>query len=112
MAHLWVEDLAEGNVLSLKPAAKNKIYNLDGNEKISIKRIAETIQKNIGGVKIEYIPSRPGDFSGKDVLSNLSKEELGWEPRTNFEDGVRKYIAWYQEREERRKKDRQKMEAI
>src|SRR3989338_4831066 len=31
---VYVEDLAEGNVLALKSIAKNKIYNLDGTEKI------------------------------------------------------------------------------
>ncbi|MEW6006735.1 MAG: NAD-dependent epimerase/dehydratase family protein [bacterium] len=98
---VYVEDLAEGNVLALKSIAKNKIYNLDGKEKVTIKQIAETIQKIMGNVKIEYIPARPGDFSGKEVSSELAKEELGWEPKVNFEEGVRRYISWYKEREER-----------
>src|SRR5207253_2590664 len=42
---VYVEDLAEGNVLALKPIAANKIYNLDGTEKVTIKQIAETVQK-------------------------------------------------------------------
>ena len=92
---VYVEDLAEGTVLAIKSIAKNKIYNLDGKEKISIRQIAETIQKIIGNVKIEYIPSRPGDFSGKDVSSRLAREELGWEATTPFEVGVQKYVEWY-----------------
>jgi UDP-glucose 4-epimerase len=100
---VYVEDLAEGNTLGLMPIAKNKIYNLDGNEKITIKQIAETVQKIIGNVKIEYTPARPGDFSGKEVSSERAHMELGWVPKTSFEDGVRKYVQWYKEREERRK---------
>jgi UDP-glucose 4-epimerase len=46
-------------------------------------------------VKIEYVPARPGDFSGKEVSSQLAKNELGWEPRMPFEEGVRRYIEWY-----------------
>ena len=42
---VYVEDLAEGNVLALKPSAAGKTYNLDGKEKVSIKQIAETVQK-------------------------------------------------------------------
>jgi len=100
---VYVEDLAEGNVLGLKTIAKNKTYNLDGTEKVTIKQIAETIAKIIGNVKIEYIPARPGDFSGKEVSSLLAEKELGWKPLINFEEGVRRYIKWYKNREEQRK---------
>ncbi len=92
---VYVEDLAEGNILALKPAAKNKIYNLDGTELVTIKQIAEAIQRLVGGVQIEYVPGRPGDFSGKEISSRLAKEELGWEPAVRFEEGLRRYIAWY-----------------
>jgi len=96
---VYVEDLAEGNVLALKSTAANKIYNLDGNEKVTIKQIAEAVQKNIGNVTIEYIPARPGDFSGKEVSSQLAKTDLGWEPTVSFEEGIKRYIEWYKERE-------------
>jgi UDP-glucose 4-epimerase len=95
---VYVEDLAEGNMLALKSIGKNKIYNLDGNEKVTIKQIAETVQKVIGNVKIEYVPARPGDFSGKEVSSQLAKTELGWEPKVSFEEGVKRYVEWYKAR--------------
>lgn len=94
---VYVEDLAEGNVLALKPAAANKIYNLDGEETVTIRQIAEGIQRILGQVRIEYVPARPGDFSGKEVSSRRAKEELGWEPSVSFEEGLKRYIAWYKE---------------
>lgn len=94
---VYVEDLAEGNVLGLKKVAENKIYNLDGKEKISIRQIAETIRKLLGQVEIEYIEGRAGDFSGKEVLSIRARDELGWEPRVSLEEGISKYIRWIQE---------------
>lgn len=92
---VYVEDLAEGNVLALHSVAANKVYNLDGSERVTIKQIAETVKKLIGGVKIEYVPARPGDFSGKEVSSQLAKNELGWDPKIGFEEGVQRYIDWY-----------------
>ncbi len=92
---IYVEDLAEGNVLALKSAAKNKIYNLDGKEKVTIKQIAETVQRLLGDVKIESVPARPGDFPGKEISSELARKELGWEPKVSLEEGVRRYIQWY-----------------
>lgn len=100
---VYVEDLAEGNVLALKPVAKGRIYNLDGRERVSIREIAETLQRLLGDVKIEYVPARPGDFSGKGVSSERAKRELDWEPRTSFEEGLRRYVEWFKGREEERR---------
>ena len=109
---IYVEDLAEGNVLALKSIANNKIYNLDGIEKITIKQIAETIQKINGNVKIEYVPARTGDFSGKEVSSDRAKEELGWVPKTTFNEGLKKYIDWYIQCERKREEDWEKLDDI
>ena len=100
---IYVEDLAEGNVLALKPSAKNSTYNLDGREKVTIRQLAETVQRIVGEVAIEYTPTRPGDFSGKDVSSEKARRELGWEPATTMEEGVDRYIEWVKEQERRQK---------
>ncbi len=101
---VYVEDLAEGNVLALKPIAENKIYNLEGTEKVTIRQIAETIQRILGQVEIKFVEGRPGDFSGKEISNRRALEDLGWEPRVSFEEGVRRYIDWYREQEELREK--------
>lgn len=95
---IYVEDLAEGNVLALKEAAKNREYNLEGAERISIRQIAETTQRILGEVKIEYVDGRRGDFSGVEISRQRAKDELDWEPTTSFEDGMRKYIDWHREK--------------
>ena len=99
---VYVEDLAEGNVLTLQSIARNRVYNLDGSEKVTIRRIAETVAHVVGGVRIEQVPARAGDFAGKVVSSGRAREELGWEPEVSFEEGVRRYVAWYREREQSR----------
>lgn len=92
---VYVEDLAEGSVLALQHIAKNRIYNLNGSEKITIRQIAETIQKLLSKVKIQYVKERPADFSGKEVLARRAEKELDWKPRTSFEEGLRRYIEWH-----------------
>lgn len=95
---VYVEDLAEGNVLALKPIAANKIYNLDGTERVTIRQIAETVKTLVGNVRIESVPARAGDFGGKEVSSELARRELGWIPKVDFREGVRRYAEWYRER--------------
>ncbi len=109
---VYVEDLAEGNVYGLKSIAKNRTYNLEGTEKVSIRQIAETVQKLIGGVEIEFSPARPGDFSGQEISTKLAKEELGWEAKTKFEEGLKKYIEWYKDEEEKKKSAWKNIDAL
>ena len=94
---IYVEDLAEGNVATLKDIAKNKTYNLEGMRPITVKEVAETVKKLIGDVQIEYKEGRPGDFEGNIVSAEKAKRELGWEPKVDFEEGVKRYIKWYKE---------------
>jgi UDP-glucose 4-epimerase len=109
---VYVEDLSEGNVLALKSIASNKTYNLDGIEKITIKEIAEMVRNIIGNVKIEYAPARTGDFSGKEVSSKRAEDELGWTPKTSFNEGLKKYIDWYIQRERKREEDWEKLDDL
>ncbi len=92
---IYVEDLAEGNVAALKEVAVNQTYNLEGIRPVTIKEIAETVRKLVGDVAIEYKGERPEDYSGAIVSSNKAKKELGWEPKVDFEEGLRRYIDWY-----------------
>jgi len=51
-------------------------------------------------VKIEYVPARPADFSGIEISNERAKNELGWEPKVSFEEGIRRYIDWYRKTED------------
>ncbi len=95
---VYVKDLADGIVLGLKPAAANRIYNLDGREKVTILQIAETVRDTVGDVEIVHTEARPGDFSGKVVSSERAERELGWVPSTSFTEGVGRYVEWLRER--------------
>jgi UDP-glucose 4-epimerase len=95
---VYVEDLAEGIVLGLKPVAVNRVYNLDGHEKVTIVDIAQTVRDIVGEAEIVHTPPRPGDFLGKDVSSERAAAELGWVPTTPFDEGVRRYVDWLRAR--------------
>jgi UDP-glucose 4-epimerase len=96
---VYVEDLARGHVLALGDQGENQTYNLDGAEKVTILRIAETVLRLTGSDRpIEFMPARAGDYGGKDVLSDKAKAELGWVPEINFEEGMKRTVPWLIER--------------
>ncbi len=96
---IYVEDLAQAHILAMREKAENEIYNLEGIRKITVKEVAETIQKLVGNnVKIIHTPARPGDYAGKEVSGKKIKREFGWEPTTDFEEGMKKTIKWYKKK--------------
>jgi len=92
---IYVDDLASGCVSALKSIAENQVYNLAGNRLISVNEIVETIKKYIDNVKVERVPERLGELGDKKVSTEKAKRELGWEERTDFEEGIAKTINWY-----------------
>ena len=94
--YVYVEDLADAHVLVLEDAATNEILNLEGPEPVSIRRIAEVVRDLANPLlAIEFVPSRPGDYAGREVSGAKAKALLGWTPTTSFEEGMRRYVDWW-----------------
>jgi UDP-glucose 4-epimerase len=94
--YVYVEDLAEAHLLALGEAATNQILNLEGPEPVSIRRIAEVVRDLANPLlAIEFVPSRPGDYAGREVSGAKAEALLGWTPTTSFEDGMRRYVDWW-----------------
>jgi UDP-glucose 4-epimerase len=91
---IYVEDLADGIVAALAPAAAGRTYNLSGDEVVTILEIAERVQENTDDCEIVHTPPRPGDFPGKAISNRRALEELGWKAETSFKEGVRRYVEW------------------
>jgi UDP-glucose 4-epimerase len=97
---VYVEDLADGVVRALDPAAENRVYNLSVDRSVSIRELAETVGDLVGDVEIVHAAGRAGDFAGAQISSARAAEELGWRASTPLAEGVGRYMAWLREREE------------
>lgn len=96
---LYIDDLAAAHVLALQDVAANQTYNLEGMRAVSVRELAEAFRRVWGAVDIEYRqePTRVGEFQYlRKIISNAKAYvELGWEPRTDLDDGVSRTVAWY-----------------
>jgi UDP-glucose 4-epimerase len=93
---VFVRDMAQAHLLAMKDEAAGQTYNLEGRRKVTVLEVAEGIQRILGaGVKIEFVPERPGDFGGKDVSGEKACRELGWVPQVEFEEGLRETVEWF-----------------
>jgi len=82
---IYIVDLADAHIKILDDLAENKILNVEGMRRVSIKEIAETIYDLIDDeVMVEYISNRPGDYDGKEASNKKIKTLLNWEPKIDF----------------------------
>jgi len=95
---VYVEDLATAHVLALAPVAANRTYNLEANQPITIRELAETVGALVGDVEVTFGPSRPGDYRAKRVSSERARTELGWRPRFDLAGGLQRTLDWYRSR--------------
>jgi UDP-glucose 4-epimerase len=93
---VYVEDLADGVVAGLAPVAANRVYNLVGDEEVTILEIAERVRDEVGdGVELVVTEGRAGDFRGAEVSGDRARLELGWVASTPFAEGLKRYVAWH-----------------
>ena len=89
---IYVEDLAEGNVAAIQEGGKNQIFNLAGEEFVTINQIVENLRPIFGEIDARYDGSRQNDFKGVVVDIQKTKNLLGWKPKTQLAVGLRRYV--------------------
>ncbi len=104
---LYVEDHARAIDVILHKGKIGDTYNIGGfNEWKNIdliKVIITTVDRRLGrspGTSeklITYVTDRPGHDLRYAIDSSKLKNELGWEPSLQFEEGIEKTVKWYLE---------------
>ena len=91
----YVDDIARGTILGLKPLGY-EIINLGGHEVIKINDLIHRLEQRLGHqARVEYQPLHPAD-----VLANWANVEkaralLGWEPQVSIDEGLDHLVSWY-----------------
>ncbi len=91
----YVDDIARGTILGLKPLGY-EIINLGGHESIKMIDLIHCLEDRIGKkAQIEYLPPNPTDMLANQADVEKAGRLLGWEPRVTLNEGVANLIAWY-----------------
>jgi UDP-glucuronate 4-epimerase len=92
----YVDDIARGTILGLKPLGY-EIINLGGHETITMNQLLHMLEARIGKkAKVIHLP-----FNRADMLANWADVEkarrlLGWQPEVSLQQGVSNLVGWYQ----------------
>jgi UDP-glucose 4-epimerase len=93
---IYVRDLAEGNAACLAETGKNQVFNLNGQEKISVLQVVQALERILGKkAKIQFVEDRKGNFKGRFISSEKARELLGWVPRYSYEEALSRYARGF-----------------
>ena len=95
--YTYIDDIVSGVCAAIAyEHTPYEIINIGGGEPVNLMRMVEAIEKNLGKrAIIERLPMQQGDVNK--TVADISKAGrlLGYKPHTNFEEGIRKFVAWY-----------------
>jgi UDP-glucuronate 4-epimerase len=94
--YTYVDDIADGVLKAIDYNAEFEIFNIGESRTTELRRLIELIEKSLGKkANIEQFPDQPGDVQVTYADITKSKKILGYDPRTQVEEGVQKFVEWY-----------------
>ena len=94
---LFVDDHCDAIIQALLNGEAGESYNIsDGNELDNITIIQKILSiMDKSSDLIEFVEDRPGHDFRYSLDSSKIRNELGWAPKINFNDGIEKTTSWY-----------------
>ena len=81
---------------SLSPVAPFRILNIGNTRKVYLLDFINALEKEIGKKAIRnYMPMQKGDVKITLSDTSLLKKLTGYNPKTNYRTGIKKFLKWY-----------------
>ena len=92
---LFVDDMAEAVVFALENKLPQHLYNIGTGKDITIKELAETIQKVVGHQgEILWDATKP-DGTPRKLMDVSKMKNLGWQYSVELNEGIKKTYQWF-----------------
>ena len=94
---MYVDDAADALVFLMRNYSAEDHVNIGVGTDVTIRELAETIAR-IAGVesRLRFDTGKPDGMPRK-LMDSSRILAMGWEPKTNLEDGLRQAYSWYVE---------------
>lgn len=92
---LHVDDMAQAAVFAVEQVLPEHLYNVGTGTDVTIKELAETIQKIVGHTgQIQWDRSKP-DGTPRKLMDSSKLNALGWTPQYSLESGIKQTYDWF-----------------
>ena len=98
--YTFIEDIIDGIVKSIKYLENHKgvyeIINLGENQVVNLREMLSEIELNLGKkANLNKLPMQAGDVQKTNADITKAKNLIGYNPKTNFQNGIKKFVEWF-----------------
>lgn len=98
----YIDDIVEGVVGCLdqppEALAAHRIYNIGNNKPEALSEFIAILERLTGRAAITiFAPMQPGDVVETFADISAISRDIGFQPKTNLEEGLKKFVAWYRQ---------------
>jgi len=94
--YTFVGDIVKGILSAVDKEFKFEIINLGNSKPIELLDFISIIERNLGKkARIKRMPLQIGEVQITYSDSRKAKKLLNWEPKTNVNEGMKKFIEWF-----------------
>jgi UDP-glucuronate 4-epimerase len=99
--YTFIDDIVDGVVAALDEQGRGppgyRIYNLGGSRTTTLLELVDVLSRLLGkNPIIAWHPEQPGDMQRTLADVSLAGRVLGYTPRVALEEGLARFIAWFQ----------------
>ncbi len=96
--YTYIDDLIEGILGAIHRHQGFEIYNLGESRTTSLRELIELIEGALNKkAKIEVLEAQPGDVSVTYADIAKAKKGLGYQPKVDVAEGIKRFVEWYKE---------------
>ncbi|MFQ5601667.1 MAG: GDP-mannose 4,6-dehydratase [bacterium] len=94
--YTYISDIIDGICNAIKHCRDYHIYNLGESQVIALKKLIDLIADSVGKKpEIQVLPDQPGDVPVTYADVTRAKQEIGYSPKVNIEQGIEKFVDWF-----------------
>jgi UDP-glucuronate 4-epimerase len=94
----YIDDVVAGTLSVIDSPKRYEVYNIGNHKSEELGYFVELIEKNLGKkAKKNLVPAPAGEFLENFADIDKAKHDLGFEPKTSIEEGLKKFTDWYKE---------------
>lgn len=92
----YVSDLIDGIIAAMEKGQKGEVFNLGSPNEFTVLELAEIVKKiTNSNSEISFAEKLPEDDPIRRCPDiQKAREKLGWEPKVELEEGLKKLISW------------------
>jgi UDP-glucuronate 4-epimerase len=97
--YTYIDDIISGVVAAIHYSASDyEVFNLGESRTVELNELIALLEKELDThAVIERLPAQPGDVPQTFADITKARQLLGYNPQTQVEDGIRRFVEWFKE---------------